>query len=131
MQNKKILIFSLLFACVSVSARAEFSFSCGENREKGAQGAEIGFVDSLESIMKLYLKGVEQPDERTSFKPTDDGQWSVSQDLGEKDGQRSWEFSVSAHSVQEYFTNAKGKTRKIGGPQKCDYKQVKAEPAHP
>ncbi len=124
----KTLTFIAFLALSSVPAFADFSFSCGEGHEKGAAAAEIGFVDSPEAgAMKLILKGEEQADEKLGFKPTEDGLWTITQDLGEKEGTRSWEFSSSNSSVQEFATSAKGKTRKVGARKKCDYVQTKSE----
>lgn len=131
-KNKALLLSSLLLAVTfAPSARAEFSFSCGEGREKGAELAEIGFVDSLESAMKLYLAGVEQPDEKLGFKANENNTWMITMDLGEKEGSRRFEFSIAGSSVQEFRTSAKGKDRKVGAAKKCDYKQAKPEPVNP
>jgi hypothetical protein len=125
---KALILSSLL---IPAGARAEFSFSCGEGREKGAEQAEVGFVDSLDSAMKFFLKGSEQPDEKLGFKANENNSWMITQDLGEKAGSRRFEFSITDSSVQEFRTSASGKDKKIGAAKKCDYKQAKPEPAHP
>jgi len=130
-KNKKtaLIAVSLLMA-VAMPARAEFSFSCGEGREKGATQAEIGFVDSLESLMKLYLKGEEIPDEKLGFKASENNSWIITMDLGDQ-GSRRFEFYIGSSTVQEFATSARGKDKRVGAAKKCDYVQAKPEDKNP
>lgn len=121
--GKKILSAMMILAAFATEARAEFSFSCGEGKEKGPQQAEIGLLDSLETAMKLYLKGEEAADETLGIKPTESGVWIATIDLGEGKGQRRFEFSQKNSLVQEFFTSAKGKDKKVGAPKTCVFKQ--------
>jgi len=115
-------VTGFVLAFSASAAKADFSFSCGEGREKGAVQAEIGFVDSLDSVMKLYLKGVEIADEKLAFKATEENSWIVTVDNGDK-GSRRFEFSVGKANVQEFTTSANGKDSKVGGLKKCEYKK--------
>ena len=121
--GKKILSLMTILAAFSIEARAEFSFSCGEGKEKGPQQAEIGLLDSLETSMKVYLKGQEVADEKLGIKPTESQVWIVTIDEGEEKGSRRFEFSQPNALVQEFFTNAKGKDKKVGPPKTCVFKQ--------
>lgn len=130
-KNKKAaLISASLLMAAAMPAHAEFSFSCGEGREKGAMQAEIGFVDSLDTLMKLYLKGEEVPDEKLGFKASENNAWIITMDIGEK-GSRRFEFSISSLTVQEFVTSARGKDKKVGSAKKCDYGQAKPEGENP
>jgi|GEM_PF-5762239 len=129
MKKMNLLCLLSLFLAFTPAARAEFSFACGEGREKGAERAEIGFVDSLDSSMKLFLAGAEQPDEKLGIKANENNTWMITIDLGEKEGSRRFEFSIANPSVQEFRTTAQGKDRKVGAAKKCEYKQAKAESA--
>lgn len=124
----KTLSVMVLMAAFSFEARAEFSFACGEGKDKGPQQAEIGLLDSLETMMKLYLKGEEAPDEALGIKPTESGVWIATIDRGEGKGQRRFEFSQKNALVQEFFTSAKGKDKKVGPPKTCVFKQWEPKP---
>ena len=126
--GKMIFGTLVLLAAFSSSARAEFSFACGEGKEKGPQQAEIGLLDSMETAMKLYLKGEEVAEEKLGLKPTDAGLWIATIDEGEGKGARTFEFSQKNKLVQELFTDAKGKTKKVGPPKTCVFKQWEPKP---
>ena len=121
MKHAFLLVATLLG---STAARAEFSFSCGEGREKGPTQAEVGLVDSLETSITLYLHGKEVDGDSLGVKPTDAGLWIASIDEGEGKGTRTFEFSQKNRNVTEFFSDAKGKTKKIGAAKPCVYKRV-------
>ncbi len=110
------------------SARAEFSFSCGQGREGGPQKAEVALLDSLEAPMKVYLKGNEVADEKLGIRPMDDGLWIVTIDEGVDKGSRRFEFSQKKSQVQEFFTSASGKDKKVGAPKPCAFKEWEPSP---
>lgn len=120
--TKAMILMSLALGFAG-QARAEFSFACGEGKEKGPQQAEVGLLDSMETAMKFYLKGEEIADEKLGIKPTESNVWIVSIDEGEAKGTRTFEISQGNSSVQEFFTNAKGKTKKVGASKPCVFKQ--------
>ena len=104
-------------------ARANFEFLCGEGRERGLKEAEISFVDSLSSSMKLYLKGSEVSDEKLGFKALDGGRWIVSVQRGE--GSRKFLFQQGADaSVQESLVDENGSERSVGAKKKCIYRRM-------
>lgn len=125
MSKAKSLILAGLL--ISTTARAEFSFSCGKGREKGPEQAEVGFVDSLDSLLKLFLKGKEVPEKTVAFKATENDMWIAEIDLGPGKGTRRFEFSIGNSSVQEFAVSDSGKDRKIGQVKKCDYKRMQPD----
>lgn len=120
---KAWFIFAAVFFAQSPFARAEFHFYCGEGREKGLQQSEIAFVDSLESPMKLYLKGREVPGEKLGIRSTDDGRWIVSIDRGPGKALRQFEFNQKNASVQEYSVEDRGSEKPLGSKRKCEFRQ--------
>lgn len=123
-KTKFLAMTGLLSIFFSPVARAEFSFSCGKDREMGAKLAEIGFLDSFDSVMRLYLKGEEVSERNTAFLATEGQQWIVTLDRGAGKGTRRFEFQIKDSSVQEFSTTDKGKDEKVGDVKKCDYKRV-------
>lgn len=121
MTSLKILPFLLLLA--SPSARADFSYACGNNREKEPQEAEIGLVATQDSVTKLYLKGEEQSEDSVSVRSKDEGVWIVTLDLGEGQGSRRFEFAGDGKFVQEFRTENSGRDRKVGARRKCHYRR--------
>lgn len=127
MNMKKALLMIPLFLAAT-TARAEFSFSCGEGREKGPEQAEVGLVDSLEASITLYLNGKEVDGDSLGVKPTDAGLWIASIDEGEGKGTRTFEFSQKNKNVTEFYSDAKGKTKKVGAAKVCVFKRVEPKP---
>lgn len=109
------------------TARAEFTFACGEGREKGAEQAEIGFVDSLDGPMKLLLGGAAVDDEKLGMKALSNGRWLLSVDEGPDLGVRQFVFVQGASaSVQESRVSEKGDITK-GAKKPCVFEQKKVE----
>ena len=127
--RKIAVLAGLLVLGYAGPARAEFTFTCGDLRDRGVEHAEISFVDSLESSMKLYLAGKEVPEEKLGFKALDKGQWIVSVDQGADKGSRKFLFTQGLKaSVQESSVSEKAVEKKAGARKICRFKQKHAAP---
>ncbi|MGZ3728012.1 MAG: hypothetical protein ACXVCG_02240 [Bdellovibrionota bacterium] len=125
-----LLLTGLAAVCSTQCAHAEFSFACGALREKGADRAEIAFVEGADSMMKFYFSGKQVPDEKFGFKGLLRGQWVASVDQGVGKPTRKFLFThgAKASSVQESLVNEKGPEKKVGGKKACVYREEEAAP---
>ena len=117
-------LLAMFFALGANRAHAEFTFFCGEGRDKGLESAEISFVDSIESSMKLYLDGKEVSEDKLGFKAANGGVWIVSIDNGPGKGSRKLEFKQEKQAnLEEFAVDEKGAVKKSGARRKCDFEQ--------
>jgi len=120
-------LIALPFFLAAGISRADFTFACGENREKGAEKAEIGFVDSFDAPMKLFFAGTAEDYAEVNIRASTKGRWFVSLQEGTAKGTQQFVFvEGEPASVQEIRISESGAVTK-GATKACIFERKKVE----
>jgi hypothetical protein len=122
-----ILILAFFLCCGATPARAEFTFACGENREKGAEQAEIAFVNFSDAPMKLLLAGQAADDEKLGVKGLTRNRWALFVDQGAGSVKKYLFTQGAAASLQVSLISEKNVETMLGGKKPCLFEQKKEE----